>query len=118
MTALYYTYYPSPVGRLLILSDGESITHIDFEKEQYEPNPKWHKQDELPVFQKVRLAFERYFNGEVERFSDIPLKPEGTAFQQAICKPCEKLIMANFQVMESWRYGLIILKLFVPWEAR
>ncbi|MGO8077733.1 hypothetical protein AB9F41_35505, partial [Rhizobium leguminosarum] len=52
MTALYYTYYPSPVGRLLILSDGESITHIDFEKEQYEPNPKWLKQDELPVFQK------------------------------------------------------------------
>lgn len=38
MTVLYYTYYPSPIGRLLILSDGESITHIDFEKEQYEPN--------------------------------------------------------------------------------
>ena len=75
MTALYYTYYPSPVGCLLILSDGESITHIDFEKEQYAPNPKWHKKDELPIFQKVRLAFERYFNGEVERFSDIPLKP-------------------------------------------
>ena len=65
MTALYYTYYPSPVGRLLILSDGESITHIDFEKEQYEPNPKWHKQDELPVFsKKCGLALERYFNGE------------------------------------------------------
>ncbi|MDU7946696.1 MAG: cysteine methyltransferase, partial [Haemophilus parainfluenzae] len=28
MTVLYYTYYPSPVGRLLILSDGESFTHI------------------------------------------------------------------------------------------
>ena len=26
----------------------------------------------------------RYFNGESESFSDIPLSPKGTAFQQAI----------------------------------
>ena len=26
----------------------------------------------------------RYFNGEPESFSDIPLSPKGTAFQQAI----------------------------------
>ncbi|OOF36332.1 methylated-DNA--[protein]-cysteine S-methyltransferase [Rodentibacter heidelbergensis] len=84
MTALYYTYYSSPVGKLLILSDGEQITHIDFEKEQFEPNPKWREEDHLPVFQKVRLAFDRYFNGEAETFVDIPLKTEGTAFQQAI----------------------------------
>lgn len=52
MTVLYYTYYPSPIGRLLILSDGESITHIDFEKEQYEPNPKWHKKMNCLFFKK------------------------------------------------------------------
>lgn len=84
MTALYYTYYPSPVGKLLILSDGEFITHIDFEKEQFQPNPKWLEKNDLPIFQKVRSAFERYFNGEPETFADIPLKAEGTAFQQAI----------------------------------
>ncbi|BFU59252.1 MULTISPECIES: methylated-DNA--[protein]-cysteine S-methyltransferase [Rodentibacter] len=84
MTALYYTYYPSPVGQLLILSDGEYITHIDFEKEQYAPNPAWQEKNDLPLFQKVRLAFDRYFNGEPETFSDIPLKAEGTPFQKAI----------------------------------
>ena len=61
MTALYYTYYPSPIGKLLILSDGEALHILILKKSNYEPNPKWHKQDELPVFQKVRLAFERYF---------------------------------------------------------
>jgi len=113
MTALYYTYYPSPVGRLLILSDGESITHIDFEKEQYEPNPKWHKQDELPVFQKVRLALERYFNGEVERFADIPLKPEGTAFQQAIWQA-----LCEIDYGELSTYGELALRINNPKAVR
>ncbi|QPB42043.1 methylated-DNA--[protein]-cysteine S-methyltransferase [Rodentibacter haemolyticus] len=84
MTALYYTYYSSPVGQLLILSDGEYITHIDFEKEQYAPNPAWQEKNDLPLFQTVRLAFDRYFNGEPETFADIPLKAEGTPFQKAI----------------------------------
>ncbi|OOF56048.1 methylated-DNA--[protein]-cysteine S-methyltransferase [Rodentibacter myodis] len=91
MTALYYTYYPSPVGKLLILSDGEHITHIDFEKEQYAPNPAWLEKNDLPLFQKVYRAFDRYFNGEAETFADIPLKAEGTAFQQAIWQALRKI---------------------------
>lgn len=91
MTALYYTYYPSPVGKLLILSDGEQITHIDFEKEQFEPNSKWIEENNLPLFQKVRSAFDRYFKGEAESFSDIPLKTEGTPFQQAIWQALRKI---------------------------
>lgn len=91
MTALYYTYYLSPVGKLLILSDGEFITHIDFEKEQFKPNPKWQENNELPIFQKVRSAFERYFQGEAETFENIPLKMEGTAFQRAIWQALRKI---------------------------
>lgn len=113
MTVHYYTYYPSPVGRLLILSDGESITHIDFEKEQYEPNPKWRKEDELPVFQKVYLAFERYFSGEVERFSDIPLKPEGTAFQLSIWQALREI---DYGELSS--YGDLALQINNPKAVR
>lgn len=113
MTVLYYTYYPSPIRRLLILSDGESITHIDFEKEQYEPNPKWHKKDELPVFQKVYLAFERYFSGEVERFSDIPLKPEGTAFQLSIWQALREI---DYGELSS--YGDLALQINNPKAVR
>lgn len=39
---------------------------------------------EFTAFEKVRGALTRYFNGELESFSDIPLSPKGTAFQQAI----------------------------------
>lgn len=84
MTALYYAYYPSPIGQLLMLSDGEHLTHLDFEKEQYAPNPAWQENTALPLFQKVRSALDRYFAGKPETFSDIPLKPEGTVFQTNI----------------------------------
>ena len=84
MTALFYRYYPSPIGKLLMLSDGKFLTHLDCELEQFAPNPKCQENNELPLFAQVCEALDRYFNGEPERFDDIPLAPQGTAFQQRI----------------------------------
>jgi len=50
MTALFYRYYPSPIGKLLMLSDGKYLTHLDFEQEQFAPNPKWQENNDLPLF--------------------------------------------------------------------
>ena len=87
MTALFYRYYPSPIGKLLMLSDGKFLTHLDCELEQFAPNPKWQENNELPLFAQVCEALDRYFNGEPEGFDDIPLAPQGTAFQQRIYNP-------------------------------
>ena len=73
MTALFYAYMDSPIGRLLMLSDGENLTNLDCELEQTTPNPNWILQEDLPLFEKVRCALTRYFNGEPESFSDIPI---------------------------------------------
>lgn len=81
---LFYTYYDSPIGRLLMLSDGENLTNLDCELEQTTPNPHWILREDLSLFQQVREALTRYFNGEAETFEDIPLAPQGTVFQQAI----------------------------------
>ena len=64
-------------------------------------------------FKKVRLAFERYFNGEVERFSDIPLKPEGTAFQQAIWQALREI---DYGELSS--YGELALRINNPKAVR
>lgn len=82
--SIYYSYYFSPVGRLLMLSQDNHLTNLDFELEQTTLNPKWFENNELPLFQQVKLALDRYFSGEKETFSAIPLAPKGTAFQQAI----------------------------------
>ncbi|WP_109079400.1 methylated-DNA--[protein]-cysteine S-methyltransferase [Aggregatibacter kilianii] len=84
MTALFYSYASSPLGNLLMLSDGKHLTHLDFELEQFAPNPKWREKNDLPLFELVREALNRYFNGEQETFDEIPLAPQGTPFQQRI----------------------------------
>ena len=84
MTALFYAYMDSPIGRLLMLSDGENLTNLDCELEQFAPNPKWQENNDLALFTQVCSALDRYFNGEPERFDDIPLAPQGTPFQQRI----------------------------------
>ncbi|TCP95547.1 methylated-DNA-[protein]-cysteine S-methyltransferase [Cricetibacter osteomyelitidis] len=84
MSEIYYSYFPSPVGRLLMLAKDNKLTNLDFEAEQTTLNPKWIENNELEVFITVKNALTRYFNGEPETFADIPLAPQGTAFQQRI----------------------------------
>ena len=52
MPALFYAYMDSPIGRLLMLSDGENLTNLDCELEQTTPNPNWILQEDLPLFEK------------------------------------------------------------------
>ena len=74
----------SPIGRLLMLSDGENLTNLDCELEQPRQIQIGFYKRIYHFFEKVRSALMRYFNGEPESFSDIPLSPKGTAFQQEI----------------------------------
>lgn len=86
MNEIFYCYFPSPIGRLLIIEQQGMLTNLDMEAEQIAPNPKWKLDENRPLFAKVKAALTRYFNGEKEYFRDIPLAPQGTAFQQAIWK--------------------------------
>lgn len=81
---IYYCYYASPVGRLLLLSQKDCLTNLDFESEQRSPNPKWILDENRPLFLQVKQGLDRYFNGEKETFEQIPLSPQGTDFQQRI----------------------------------
>ena len=81
---IYYCYYASPIGTLLMLAQQDKLTNLDFEIEQAAPNPKWILNDQLPLFTQVKSALDRYFQGEPETFADIPLAPQGTLFQQQV----------------------------------
>ena len=61
----------------------------------------------------MRLAFKRYFNGEVGAFLDIPLKPEGTAFQQAIWQALREI---DYGELSS--YGELALRINNPKAVR
>lgn len=79
---MIYTEMDSPLGTLLLLSDGACLTGLYMEKEK-EIQPHWQRREDLPAFCSARRWLERYFAGEAPEES-VPLKLEGTSFQKRV----------------------------------
>lgn len=73
----YLSYFKSPLGFLILKSDGVSITDISFsEEENYEKN-------DCAVLLKCEQQLEDYFSKKSMAF-DLPLNPQGTEFQKKV----------------------------------
>lgn len=81
----HYTYIDSPLGRILIISDGRALTGLYFLGQKYEAVPPGDCADEpfAAPFERVRAELTQYFAGERGRF-DLPLAPSGTLFQTRV----------------------------------
>ena len=87
--------YKSPVGRLLLSSDGEALTGLWIEGQKYYAatlSTDAEKQ-ETPVHLKAANWLTAYFNGQAPEI-DFPLKPKGSSFRQAV-----------WEVLRSIPYG-------------
>jgi methylated-DNA-[protein]-cysteine S-methyltransferase len=86
---LRYTETPSPIGALLLLSDGDRLVGLSMQEGRYplRIDPSW-RRDEAP-FDAVQSQLDEYFGGERTAF-DVPLGFEGSAFQlevwHALCE--------------------------------
>ena len=83
----YQTDYVSPVGKIMMASDGVHLNGLWIEGQKYygstikeEMQPK----DSLPVFKKTKDWLERYFSGGRPEISEIPLAPSGSDFRQKV----------------------------------
>lgn len=79
---VFYTEYDSPVGRLLLTSDGTSLTGL-WMNSQPRPILKMEQNDSLPLFDSVRSWLDAYFQGQLPE-TDFPLSPDGTDFQRKV----------------------------------
>ncbi|MFO0889947.1 MAG: methylated-DNA--[protein]-cysteine S-methyltransferase [Isosphaeraceae bacterium] len=87
---VYYRHMSSPIGKLLLTSDGEALTGLHMtglaEDSSPVPDASWTQDDR--AFVRVCEQLEAYFEGESVTF-DLPLGLGGTAFQrrvwQALC---------------------------------
>lgn len=70
--------YNSPVGTIILVSDGTSLTALDFGQSQDVKD-----QQDLPIFVETRRWLDLYFSGKKPDFTP-PLKPQGTPFQQKV----------------------------------
>ena len=78
----YYTYLDSPIDRLLLTSDGRSLTGIYMLDQRNEPKlgRDWIEFKDAAPFAEATRQLCEYFAGERQDF-DLPLAPSGTPFQ-------------------------------------
>ena len=98
--SIYREVCNSPVGELIVESDGTSLTSILFKEDDFsiEQNP-----DSIVTYCINQL--DEYFRGE-RKFFDLPLNPKGTDFQHRVW---EKVIAIPFG--ETTSYGQLAIAL-------
>lgn len=80
---MFYRYHDSPIGRLLLAADETGLQQLlmDIDGKPWRIGEHWRSAtDELD---EVCRQLDEYFAGRRQRF-DLPLAPQGTAFQQAV----------------------------------
>lgn len=79
--------YPSPIGELLLASDGEALTGLWLEGQKHYAaglNADAAPLDSLPVFQQAKRWLDDYFAGKNPDSRPLPLSFCGSRFRQEI----------------------------------
>lgn len=90
--ARYTCRYPSPLGGLLLASDGTALTGVWFEGQRYyaEALPAHREDGTLPVFEETRAWLDLYFRHREPDFMP-PVRLEGSPFRLAVWELLRKI---------------------------
>lgn len=84
---MYSTHYSSPLGSIMLASDGDNLVGLWLEGQKYfaaTVAEEITERPDLPVFAATQHWLDRYFTGQRPAISDVPLAPEGGAFRKAV----------------------------------
>ncbi len=81
MSAIYTTYYHSPVGILKISGTEDFISEVSFHDKSQQKEGS--KKNLPPMMIQCIEQFIQYFNGQRRQF-ELPINQTGTAFQQGV----------------------------------
>lgn len=110
---MYATDYASPLGEMLIVSDGQSVCGVWFLGQKHFPSfENLIRNDNLTVFREVKDWFDDYFNG-LNPEINFKLKPQGSRFRLEVWK-----ILSEIGYGETSTYGEIASKISPTMSAR
>ena len=108
-----FGYFESPIGRLLLTSDGSALTGLYMEPSRKAPSTEDWTQDVTvaPLSAAVRQLTE-YFAGSRRAF-DLPLRLQGTDFQRRVWRE-----LTEIPYGKTWSYGELAKRIDSPSASR
>lgn len=86
----YFSYYNSPVGKLVLLSDGNFLIGLSFHPieqnlDEYEEN------NNLPIFAETNKWLDLYFDGKQPNFTPSIVFDKGSDFAKSVWRILQKI---------------------------
>ena len=108
-----YSYFESPIGRLLLTSDGTALTGLYMEPSRKAQSTDGWAEDVMvaPLLATVRQLTE-YFDGTRREF-DLPLRLQGTTFQTRVWRE-----LTEIPYGQTWSYGQLAQRIDKPSASR
>lgn len=109
---MYYCYFETPIGELLLAGEADALSMIGFPKGamRRDPEPEWIYNEDPFVTTQTQLT--EYFDGERKEF-DLPLKFDGTEFQVSVLEALQSIPYG-----ETTSYGAIAKQIGRPKATR
>ena len=109
-----YTQMDSPIGRLLLVSDGESLTglHMDVPGRPVKGLENWVEDAGAGALPMTLLQLDEYFSGRRRDF-ELPLRLQGTEFQQRVWN-----VLREIPYGQTWSYGALARRVGNPNASR
>ncbi len=99
----------TPLGAMALVESGGKITHLFLQAAQA---PAGLEEKQTPLLRRAAKELEAYFAGKRQHF-DLPLAPEGTAFEQQVWK-----LLRSIPYGHTCTYGDLARRLNSPRAAR
>ena len=113
-----FCYVDSPIGRLMLTSDGESLTGLYMNLYRNKPtklpdlNGDWVQDSDIDPLPAAARQIKEYFSG-MRRAFELPLRLNGTEFQQRVWRELLKIPFG-----ETRTYGQLAKRLGNPNGSR
>ena len=107
---MYSTKYSSPIGEILLLSDGDNLCGLSFDSQKKDVDSI--ENDDLEIFKKVIGWLDDYFDGQNPKI-DFDLKVSGTDFRLKVWE-----LLSEIPYGETVTYGEIASRISPTMSAQ